>query len=140
MEKNVIGSGFIGALLASILVVHISSMAALWDRVYYWIDNPLHLAGGFWVAALTLYFLERYKGGELLKKHLYVSICFVFGMTALIGVGWEIVEFLYDLAVTLYGKQFIVTQPSVEDTIKDLVNDLLGGLLALLYYEFRRMR
>src|SRR3989344_2396518 len=109
MEKNVIGSGFIGALLASILVVHISSMAALWDRVYYWIDNPLHLAGGFWVAALTLYFLERYKGGELLKKH-------------------------------LYGKQFIVTQPSVEDTIKDLVNDLLGGLLALLYYEFRRMR
>ena len=137
MDNKITTKVLVG-LLASILAVYFFFILKFIKPIYYWIDNPLHIAGGIWVAVFTLWFLERYKDGLFLKHGNFVPFFFVMGMTALVGVGWELFEFLYDQAVGGFHGGLLISQPSIVDIMKDLVNDLAGALFFWGVYLLRK--
>ncbi len=89
----------------------------------WWLDIPVHMLGGAWVALTTLvvYFRSQYIKR---KDHnpLFVVMCAV-SSTLVIGLGWEVYEFVVDRAMDINALQ-------LSDTLKDLCDDLVGGLLA----------
>ncbi|MBT4153681.1 MAG: hypothetical protein HOE53_03460 [Candidatus Magasanikbacteria bacterium] len=96
---------------------------------YPWIDIPMHLFGG---AAIAVFVFGMYK--ELLRSKqatpmpLWVELCCVVGGVMIAAVVWEFFEYLVDL-------QFQTRwQPSVDDTIFDLFNGMLGGTLTGLFF------
>lgn len=90
----------------------------------YWIwDKLLHVYGTAVIAILafvTVYSLHYTKKLRLTLP-LIILITFTFAMT--MGALWEIGEFGVD---QLFGKN---AQKGLDDTMFDLINDLLGGLI-----------
>jgi hypothetical protein len=98
-----------------------------------WIDIPLHLTGGacvaFAAAMLIAYAIKRKK---LPSIPWYFFILCVLGVVALVGLVWEFYEFLAD-----YFYPVILRQADNADTMKDLANDLNGGLVLVLLLKRR---
>lgn len=80
-----------------------------------WYDYMMHFLGGFIVAVLVFWFLGL---GEKSLKSFWI----VFALVIIIGVGWEIFEYLNDLTFS--------TQTYALDTTLDILMDALGGIVA----------
>ena len=102
-----------------------------WFGFYEWsgLDIPMHLIGGFVTAWSVARFHSRWqpKRGLGIKPALALYVWFI-GITAIIGILWEVYEFLLDPYVAM------AMQPSVRDTVGDLVNDLVGSVVFCLVY------
>lgn len=86
-----------------------------------WIDIPMHIAFGMWLALLFLYpNFSRYEKNFLA----------IFTIVMVAGLGWEVIEFLYD---SLYALPNGVppAQHGAIDTITDIINNTVGVLLVL---------
>lgn len=96
---------------------------------YLWIDRIAHLAGGFWAAVFFIYVFREYaelkKFSGFFESKLLVVI-FALGFASLIGVLWELFEFISN------------NLGNLEDTIEDLYLDLSGGLLAVILSFFHK--
>lgn len=127
MGKKIVG------LLIIILAVHVLATVNHWYWTVWWFDIPMHLAGGFWVGLLFLWLFKesQYLSEFKLNKN-FLAFIFLLSFTAFVGVFWEFFEFLYDafIARKVYAAQFF--QDGTADTMKDLANDLIGGMLAFL--------
>lgn len=104
-----------------------------------WIDIPLHLMGGAWVALLffrlfgDLFFEKLYEHKYEAARVLILAVAF----SVLIGVFWEFFEYL----LTQYTP--IEFQGSLTDTMGDLLMDILGSLAMayfILFYLFPKKR
>lgn len=93
----------------------------------FWIDRVAHFSGGFWSAAIFIYVFRRYpelnRFASFFQSRI-LTVIFVLGFTALIGVLWEIDEFVFS------------NIGSLADTMEDLVLDLMGAVLAIFLAEF----
>lgn len=98
---------------------------------WWWFDIPMHMLGGFVAAWSVARFFKDYKKLVALKPWAFEVFVLVSG-TALIGILWEVYEFFMSLIFN------IVMQPSVADTVADLVNDCVGALLFCLFIHFYR--
>jgi hypothetical protein len=102
----------------------------------WWYDTLLHLLGGVWVGNLFIYIFSQrlviFDG----KKNLFYTLAVILGFVALVGVGWELYEFMIDQTI---GVKYALplAQPSIADTMKDLASDLLGGTLTAIIYYLR---
>jgi len=111
----------------------------------WWYDIPEHMLGGAFCAVFFYYlFFERYKilGTDI---KIIPAIILSLGFVALIGVVWEFYEFFTDFYFSsvysfpsYYGLGHF-GQSGIFDTIKDLQNDLFGGLIAslLIYLKLK---
>jgi hypothetical protein len=100
-----------------------------WD----WIDIPLHLTGGACVAfAAAMIIVYAIKIKKLPPLPWYFFILSVLGVVIIVGVVWEFYEFLADVFYPV-----VLRQPSNADTMKDLANDLNGGLILVLLLKRR---
>ncbi len=132
--------------LCAILLFH---AWAIFSGTYYriwWLDIPMHLAGGAWIGLLFLYlFTERWNvfsekappvpNGTFGRglKHRVGLFLLLMGFVALAAVLWESYEYLYDMFIAeRHG--FLLTQQGVSDTMGDLVNGLIGGAVVALVY------
>jgi putative membrane protein len=96
---------------------------------YWWFDIVMHGLGGLWVAliALWLYCFSRFSRKSLgVSRHSLFAIAV--GSTVLIGVGWEIFEYVSNLTFVLPFENYI------GDTLADLAMDLAGSFLAYIHY------
>ena len=84
----------------------------------WWLDIPMHIMGGFGVAALAHAILV-YRG----KKSTYWKLFFSYLVVALL---WEAYEYIHSLIT-------IAQWSGVFDTIKDLVDGTIGMTLAYLF-------
>ena len=116
-------------LLAIILCIFAVQLAAVYRHLYFffwWLDIPMHILGGLWIAlaGLTVYFSSSH-----FERDFPPIFVFAFGVaiTLVIGLGWEIYEFAIDHAV---GDLDI----SLADTLKDLSDDLAGALLGAFIF------
>lgn len=105
-------------------------------EVYYrliWYDNILHFAGGMAVAlGASLFFAKELSRGG---RELFI-IVFLVGSSAFVGIGWELMEWLLDH--TVFVDAIYRNQPSLTDTMSDLLLDVSGGfLVALAYLKFK---
>ena len=94
---------------------------------WFWFDIFMHIVGGFVAGWSGARFLSTEK--ELVIKPKWIYWLLVLGITALIGIGWEVYE-LYLQKITGF-----ITQPSIADTVADLVNDLIGAMLFCLFFS-----
>ncbi len=121
-------SAFLVWFLIGLLLVH--GWALITSAYFYiwWLDLLLHLAGGFWVGGLGIYLFRKTP----LSKFLFLLA--VVSFAALIGVLWELFEFItYQLWGTLGYRIFF--QLGLEDTLGDLLSDLVGGALAAILFR-----
>ncbi len=121
-------------ILALILfIASVNLLADYWHLYYYiwWLDIPMHILGGLWIGltVLSIYYRKSKRGK---KDHLPLFVYTLTIATVLfIGIAWEIYEFAVDRVVAAFGI-------SLGDSLKDLVDDLLGGVLAAFIFVRRR--
>lgn len=101
-----------------------ATLAFYLQWVFWWIDVVLHILGGLWIglALFWLFFLSgkvRVPNSSLVSVFLYV----VLG-TLIIGVGWEMFEYISGT---------FITEEMFPDTIHDLFADFAGALIAYTY-------
>ena len=97
----------------------------------------LHFAGGFWVFVLARYVTEHF-GNEIVgeQKNIMTFIAFI-SFVAFVGVLWELFEFIMDRYIVLSGFTYLARV--FEDTLSDLILDMLGGIMAfILYFNFKK--
>lgn len=100
----------------------VQSCAAYWHLYfrYWWLDIPVHIMGGTWIA---LFGLASYYSSVNKKEY---SPLFVFSLavatTLVVGLAWEIFEFTINRGIGDVGI-------SLGDTLKDLVDDFVGALI-----------
>ena len=87
----------------------------------WWVDIVTHLLFGAWLAAILLHPQLR---------HYAKSPLFIFALVLLAGLGWELFELLYDVFVAV-PRGITLAQHGAWDTLKDLLNNLLGAAAAL---------
>lgn len=103
---------------------------------WFWVDLPLHLAGGFaasWTAWMFLGWLEKEK--QAVVRPLWLKFALLIGFTAVAAILWEVYEFYHDM----FFKDFVY-QAGALDIMGDLANGLIGAILfcAGLYWRSRR--
>lgn len=111
---------------ALVVFIFLVNLFATYFHLYFliwWLDIPVHILGGLWVALLTLvlYYHSEYVSH---KDHsplfaLAIAIC----SALIVGLMWEIYEFVVDRALEINDMQ-------LGDSLKDLCDDLLGGIIA----------
>jgi hypothetical protein len=127
-----------GQALKYFLVVLILLLAVLYHAVlavYVTPQNPappltdivLHALGGLWLSAAAVYYLYHLRGiGGQLK--FWEALFVILGFVALIGVCWE----LYEYIGNLYAQ---VLQEPIDDTFSDLAVELISGTLFFSIYR-----
>lgn len=89
-----------------------------------WFDNLVHFLGGFSMGLLTLwafYALDIFKGkAPTLKQAIFASLLGVI----IIGIGWEIFEYLNGMTMS--------TESYPLDVAHDLISDVAGAVVAAL--------
>ncbi len=128
---NLMTRRFPSSLLASLIFfILLVQSIAVYQHLYFfywWLDIPVHILGGLWIA---LFGLAAYYNSSRLKQKEYSTVfvvSFAVALTLVIGLGWEIYEFGVEHAVGDFGV-------GLADTLKDLVDDLIGASLAALVF------
>lgn len=101
-----------------LLAIHFYFYWTLW-----WFDILMHTLGGFAGTLFILWFISPVTG----FRSAFIAILALLA----IGVVWEIFEYVYDIAVI--GNYW-------QDTIGDLISDVVGAILACLYAMSGRIR
>ena len=116
----------------------LGEVCAIYYLIPFW-DDILHLSSGAMCGMLggiiTVTFLQR-KDCEKLLSPMLASVVAV-GFAMCIGVFWEVYEFLGDSLMGLNMQKFLlqdgealVGQAALVDTMKDLIVDTLGAVIA----------
>lgn len=100
-------------------------------NIVYWIDIPMHLLGGFAIAYSGSLILDYLGKRNLIKINNYwIWVLMIISFVALIAVFWEVAEFIFEFFY------HVGLQPSIEDTILDLVLGIFGGFLFSIFRKF----
>lgn len=119
-------------LLMFLVLIAITHFLGLLFRLYWefwWYDIPLHLAGGAWLGLLFIYLFGERLAFLDMHQNLFSAFWLLIGFTALVGIGWEVYEYILDHTV-LAGTSFRA-YGTFGAALKDFVNDILGA--ATLY-------
>ena len=127
------------AVISLILGTHGLATVRNWYVAYPWIDNPLHIAGGIFIG-LLFYYLFFVRHRVFAMTSFLPVITLGLGFVALFGVLWEFYEFFLD--VWFFHAHPLLGEPGyiLFDTLKDLMNDLIGGFLALIACRYAASR
>jgi hypothetical protein len=107
-----------------VLLLHITATVTGWYEMIWWLDKPLHLAGGIAVAISSYYLIKYFESaGKLKISWLPIQVLGIFAIVALAAVSWEFLEFYLD------KKIFAMHQPSLYDTMVDLIMGMFGGTI-----------
>ena len=139
MEKRIVEILKIFSPAIAILITHTYLDINDIYQAVRWIDIPMHFLGGIAIGIsyfLFLRFLQR--NNYLGSMHNLVFFVFVISLVSLTALGWEFFEFFLDLLYPM--KEGLGTsQPTVQDTMTDLLIGLTGGfigyLLTLKHYK-----
>jgi hypothetical protein len=120
-------------LALSIVAIALLNFAGLqfeWYVAARWMDIPMHIAGGAWIALAFWYVAhDRLKAISFEKKWLVFAAGV--GVVAIVGIFWEIWELILSVYIKEQFTLFHAPGDVYFDTLKDLFDDLVGGALAL---------
>lgn len=121
MNKTYIPTLITSALLA---VLHFLASEGHWYVRYPGFDILMHLLGGM-TLALAIYwtivtFFPRYR-----PSFLRIVVA-----TFILGIGWEVMETIYDIAGAPVG-----TTKYYWDSIHDLINDTIGAAIIAFFVK-----
>ena len=132
-------------VLSTVFVV-ISLFFGTLDHFYadhLWWDIIVHVWSGIFfcfIGFLTLYVL---LGSDRVNKSPFVIVVFAFAFSLAIGGIWEIYEFAGDelIGTHMQGGTLSMT-PNLTDTMKDLIDDAIGAIVAstMIYVYLKRRK
>lgn len=94
-------------------------------------DKIVHFASGVLVAvAGQELYLRSLRRSDNHRSPRWFQLLFLVGCVALVTVGWECFEFLYD--VICGGHMQELVKSGVADTMWDMIASLVGGMLCIL--------
>ena len=96
----------------------------------WWYDHLTHALSASVVAAAgyaTVRALDRHDEGLYLPARF--TFVFVLLLTIAFGVFWEVIEFAVAEIAALAGSSSVLTQYGLEDTMLDLVFDVIGAVI-----------
>ncbi len=97
---------------------------ARWDHVTHALSASVVAAGGYTIIrAIDIYMDEIYIPPKVL-------FLFILMFVLATGVIWEIIEFMSDEITAYLGYEAILAQHGINDTMVDLLFDLVGAVLA----------
>ncbi len=119
------------ALAGLFLLIHVWAYLSRPDITlplyYFWppVDIPVHMIFGAWLALFLLY-------PNVLRR---TNPLFVFSIAMLVGVGWEFLEYGFDV---LYGvaNGFYPAHHGMWDSYKDILDNGVGTTAALYFFRF----
>ena len=131
---------FLGLWITSAVFMHAVGAANftetnLYTSIWWW-DHFTHTLSSSVVAAVgytSFRVLDEHSGEIHVPKKMMFVFILVFVMA--FGVIWELLEFGLAQLADILGGEPILTQYGLEDTMKDLVFDTVGGLLVALLGE-----
>ena len=114
------------SLITAAVIIIVNHYAVQYNAydIFNWFDIPMHIAGGIMVGFFGYTIIDFVNKDYSNNRKKRFVLLFVLG----VGVIWEFIE-------TLYG----VGGLSVEyrlNTIKDIFDDVLGGGLSILIWNF----
>jgi len=120
-----------------VLTVHI--LLFRWSLGLYktmpWIDGPVHYLGGFSIAySLLILIKEAQSKGCIQKIEPIIKWVLVIGLVATVAVLWELLEFTLDRVM---GTN---VQVSLQNTMKDLLTGVMGGVTLVLFRVFSKSK
>lgn len=118
-------------LFVVLIVADFLSMYYHLFQRFFWLDMALHFLGGIWVAIL---FASVFNENNLKTANFFLWAVLMISFVALVGLLWELSEFTFlnDLMARIFGSQEGVML--LDDTLSDLIFDLLGAAAAALAY------
>lgn len=123
------------ALIPPTIVFCLFIIRVLYLPAWYQLDVGAHFLGGFSIAWMTMILWERWlQHGWISKAPQWQRDYTVWASVGIVGIAWEFFEFLMEVWLGW------VMQPSIADTMNDLLMDLCGGLLFLFLYRISRKR
>ncbi|OGF82581.1 hypothetical protein A3B18_01305 [Candidatus Giovannonibacteria bacterium RIFCSPLOWO2_01_FULL_46_13] len=131
MLSFVLSRRFLVFSLLLIILVH--SWAVLTSAYfhYQWLDIVMHATGGFWIGLFAIFLVKN------ISYPYVIAFWLVLGLVAIVGILWEFFEFgMSQIGLELGRAAFI--QPGLEDTLGDLLADLLGGAAAFILFQRRK--
>jgi hypothetical protein len=126
------------AFFAIVFVLFWHGVLHLTDGYYYLnqIDVPMHLMGGFAMGILGLAIHHQVSTKHHNKTSpWWYHFAFVVGFAMMVGVAWEFYEFMKDQTIHVWFN-LPPSQPSLANTMKDLLNDWIGAMAA--FWMFRK--
>lgn len=132
---------FIAVSIVFIAIFQIVALLSGWYIALRWLDIPMHVVGGAWIAVAFWYFVCE-KSSAIFFRKKWIGVVVGVGIVALVGVFWEIYEFLSDVFVK--HSHPLLSEPGwiYFDTLKDLFDDVVGALIAfvaLVKYRWNRL-
>ena len=130
MKKS--DNGFFHIVWAGLTIAALYQIAAYFSLFWAvtWFDIPMHFLGGVWVTFLFIWFFSHFDFFTSKKEHPLFLASWVFFVVTVIGISWEVFEYLTGITFVL-GKNYW------SDTILDLVMDLIGAGVAFSYASSR---
>lgn len=126
----------LAAYAAAFTALHLAANLRGWYGAYWWIDAVAHVGGGIWVAWAAWAYRRRVPGYGALPA--WAQALGILAFVALVGILWELYEAMADAwlihaaGVPWSGVPEAFGMPPYDvrwDTLWDLANDLLGGLV-----------
>ena len=103
------------------------SLLGIYEK-YRWLDIPMHILGGIFIAYSFSLALKYFQQRKLLSElNLLSRAVFLFALTATATVIWEFGEFASDF---LFDTS---SQAGLEDTMLDMFLGMLGGTALIVF-------
>jgi len=122
------------AFLHALGTVGIPGTGATFYRTISWWDHMTHALSSSLVAGAgyaTVRAVEEHSDGIYLPDRFIFVFILLFVMA--FGVFWEVVEFVIAEVAAVTGGPRVLTQYSLGDTMKDLLFNLIGGVIVAVW-------
>jgi hypothetical protein len=110
-----------------IAVFHYIAIKYSWYWTYRWLDIPVHIFGGFWISLTVLWVCLKIKHIDSILGYKKKALFVVLASVLAIAVLWEIFELIFKITSLSRADYW-------SDSLGDIANTFLGGLIALLYF------
>ncbi|GAB3684043.1 hypothetical protein GCM10028857_12520 [Salinarchaeum chitinilyticum] len=122
------------AFLHAVGVVGIPGMGWTFYKGLWWWDHVTHSLSASVVAAAgyaTVRAVDIHSDDVQIPPRFAAVVILIFVLA--FGVLWELLEFAIGISADLLGIQGILTQYGIEDTLKDLTFNTVGGLIVAIW-------
>ncbi|MSR87615.1 MAG: hypothetical protein EXS69_00385 [Candidatus Zambryskibacteria bacterium] len=111
------------AAVVAVAIAHKLGMIFYLYWTTFWFDNFSHLLGGLSMGLFAFWIFRNLCDFKNPLSFRMLAM-FIFFLVIIIGVGWEVFEYIYDIADPQGGETYW------QDTTYDLFADSLGAIIA----------
>lgn len=128
--------------IASVYLINLIATAFGIYSVWPYFDIPMHFLGGLTVGLLGIALdkqLKEKSGMRMKTEARLHQFIFVLGFVMTVAVVWEFHEYINDHTIGVWNGWTNAQQPSLGDTMKDLLMGGIGGSLSVLLTQYKNV-